>query len=103
MTKHTATGTATVIAAGFVAYGEIDQTEGRGGRRELGEFTTIEEAIDAAKGQGIQGDPGEVSAFEWIHYEGGAVVRHTTPLIGRRRTPEGFYKVGWLDRREYAR
>ncbi|KQP62849.1 hypothetical protein [Nocardioides sp. Leaf285] len=102
MSAITATGATTVITTGFVAYGESDQSEGRGGTYEIGSFTTVEEAIAAARGKGTQGDPGYVSSFEWLLHEGGAVTRATVRLIDRRRTPEGYYLVGWLDLREYA-
>lgn len=101
MSRMTATGPYTVLTHGFLARGDIDQTEGRGGSRDLGRFTEVEEAIQAARGQGVQGDDGEVYAFETRLHEGGLVAEHTTRLRGRRRTPDGRYLVGWLDLREY--
>ena len=90
------------LHAGFIAYGEIDTTEGRDGRSNLGEFTTVEEAIDAARGKGTQGDDGYISTYAWLLHEGGAVTRTTTRLIDRRRTPEGYWQVGYVDLCEYA-
>jgi len=44
----------------FTARGEIDQTEGRGGYRKLGQFLTEKEAMAAAKGEGVMGHDGDV-------------------------------------------
>ncbi len=44
----------------YEALGEIDQNEGRGGRRSLGFFHTQEEATEAAKNEGVMGTPGTV-------------------------------------------
>lgn len=102
MTLMTATGDYTIVSSGFIATGEMDQSEGRGGIRHLGRFTEVEEAIAAARGWGVQGDDGRVSSFEFRLYETGMVVERTTALRGRRRTPDGRWLVGWLDLREYA-
>jgi hypothetical protein len=102
MTEQTATGESTLISEGFIAYGEVDTSEGRGGLRELGRFTTVEEAIARTRGEGVQGDSSDVSSYEVRLYDGGAVKTIETKLIARRYTPEKRYLVGWLDLREYA-
>lgn len=101
MTELTATGDFTVIASGFLAKGSMNQSDGYGGSRTLGYFSTIEEAIDAARGQGVQGDPGEVSRFETRLYEGGLTDTITKGIIARRQGPDRSYTVGFLDFREY--
>lgn len=102
MSAQTATGPVTVIAEGFIALGESDKSEGRGPRVELGRFTTVEEAIHAARGQGVQGDPGAVASYRYLLHAGGAVTEERARLIERRRVPDGRYLVGWLDLREYT-
>lgn len=102
MSRLTASGGYTVIGSGFIAQGDTDQSEGRGARREIDRFSTVEEAIEAARGRGIQGDSGYVYAFEYRLFEGGLLLTHTTEVWGRRRTPDGYYRVGWMDLREYA-
>lgn len=102
MAQMTADGRYSVMSAGFVATGDSDQSEGRGGQVEIGRFTTVEEAIAAARGRGVQGDPGEVAAFEFRLYDGGLVREHRERLIARRQTPDNSWLVGWLDLREYA-
>lgn len=101
MSKQTATGESRVIAEGFIAYRENDQSEGRRGESEIGRFTELQEAIAAARGQGVQGSNGSVGAYRILHYSGGAVALEATRLIARRRVPQGGYAVGWLDLREY--
>jgi len=102
MSEQTATGESRVLAEGFTAYRSNDQSEGRGGESSIGSFTTVEEAIARAQGQGVQGDPGSVRSYEVRIYEGGLIQTQETTLIARRRTPQGSWKVGWLDLREYA-
>lgn len=94
-----ASGGYTVISEGYVAQGEIDQSEGRRGRRELGRYSTVEEAYEAARGKGTQGDHGYVLKFELRHYEGGAVREHTILMLGRPAIAyaNGDYSVGWLN------
>lgn len=102
MSKQTATGESRVIAEGFIAYRAIDQDEGRGGEQELERFTTVEEAIDRAKGQGVFGQNGSVSRYETILYSGGLIETVEEKLIGSRLTPDRGWQVGWIDLREYA-
>lgn len=101
MVQLTATGAITIVGEGFTAYGDSDTSEGRGARILLASFSTLEEALQCARGKGVQGDSGYVSSFRTLLYKGGVVATHATPLTDRRRTPEGDYKVGFLDLREY--
>ena len=101
MGELTATGPTTVISEGFIAYGESNQSDGFGPRFELGRFDELSEAIGAARGKGVQGDPGSVSSFQVLLYGGGAVKTVETRLTDRRRVPDGSYLVGFLDLREY--
>lgn len=90
-----------LIEEGFIARGDTNQSDGFGPSYEVGRFSTLEEARAAARGKGVQGDPGTVSSFRTVEHASRA--RHTTEkrLIDRRRVPEGSYLVGFLDLREY--
>lgn len=101
MSELTATGDTTVVSRGFSAYGEIDRSEGRRGRSALGSFSTLDEAIAAARGQGVQGDDGSVGRFEVLLYAGGLVITSETSIFGRRQAPDRSYPVGFSDLREY--
>lgn len=90
-------GEAEVLTHGFAGFGERDQSEGRGGRYEVGVWRDLRSAIAAVQGLGVQGDPGEVSEIEWVRWEGGLiekrVVRH---VYGRRKDEHGYYTVGLI-------
>lgn len=101
MAEQTATGTSTVIAEGFIAYGESNPSDGFGSRYEIGRYTTVKEAVSAALGKGVQGDDGSVDSYQVLLYEGGLVSTETQRLRGRRQTPEGSFTVGYFDFREY--
>lgn len=101
MSELTATGAIQIISESFVAYGESNPSDGRGPLVELGRFSTVKEAIERARGKGVQGDAGSVSIFRTLLFEGGAVVAGESRLIARRREPNGSYRVGFLDLREF--
>lgn len=66
-------GTPTVISSGYAAYEALDKTEGRGGERKIGIYTTLNEAVDASRCQGVQGEDGSVRLIEWIRWPSGLV------------------------------
>lgn len=98
------------LREGFIAYGEIDQSEGRGGRRTIGHFETLAEALSAARGQGVQGDSGAVSWFK-DSSKGDPIDFRAAELTGspltevtlfeHRQKPDGSYGMGFRDLREY--
>lgn len=100
MAKLTATGEARMISEGFVAFGESERSEGRGPRYELGRFSTLEEAVEAVQGEGVQGDPGAVNRFELLIFEGGLAQEKQEKVYDRRWKPSGGYSVGFIDLRD---
>ena len=96
MSAKTKTGLKTCIDSGYVAYGEIDQSEGRQGTYEIGRYTTKAEALEAARWKGTQGDAGYVSQYAVYQYEGGGFETISVPITKRRKTPEGNWLVGWV-------
>lgn len=99
MARMTFTGSSTLVTSGYIAEGESDQSEGRGGRRELGRFTTVGEAVQAVQGEGVQGSPGYVSKFAVHLFEGGLLQETRTTLYGRpaMKFANHDYTVGWLN------
>jgi hypothetical protein len=89
-----------LLAEGYIAYGERDQTEGRQGRYEVGRYATEAEAVAAARGKGVQGDSGYVNSFRKI-LEGVDLRLEEKRIVARRPVPSGGYAVGYLDMREY--
>lgn len=49
------------IADVFMALEELDKEEGRGGRRLIGYFLNMDDAVVSAKGMGIQGSNGVIT------------------------------------------
>lgn len=91
----------TLIVEGFMAHGESNPSDGIGPRYEIGRYSTIEEAITAAQGKGVQGDSGTVSAFTTLVYPNGTVKTLEKPVIKRRLAPDRKWLVGYIDLREY--
>lgn len=101
MTQMTATGATTEISRGYAAFGDSEKSEGRGPRVELNCFTDLDEAVDASRGQGVQGGDGTVSEVVWLLHEGGLVTRREMPMRGHRKSPDGKrWETGWLDYRD---
>lgn len=94
-------GASVIVAEGFIASGDSNQSDGMGPSYEIGRYATLEEAQKAARGKGVQGDPGTVDSFETVLSSDGTVKTQKKRLIERRRTPEGSYKVGFVDLREF--
>ncbi len=98
------------LREGFIAYGEIDQSEGRGGRRTIGRYPTLGEALSAARGQGVQGASGTVSWFKETPERGSSEL-YGQGLLDSQLTevtifehlqkPDGSYGMGFRDLREY--
>jgi hypothetical protein len=83
-----------LIAEGYIALQDVDRAEGRGGRTSVGSFTTLDEAIAAARGQGIQGDSGYVQQYKTYCSLGGLVMTDTRMVWNRRKDEMGWYTVG---------
>lgn len=96
--KLTKTGQATVIAEGYIAYGESNKSDGLGPLVELDRYSTIEEALNRVRGEG---DNGEISSFKVVLYTGGLTETLIKRIYGRRKTPSNTYTVGFLDLREF--
>ena len=94
-------GASVIVGKGFIASGDSNQSDGMGPSYEVGRYATLEEARTAARGKGVQGDPGTVDSFETVLASDGTVKDLRKRLIARRRTPDGSYLVGFLDLREY--
>lgn len=94
-------GASVIVAEGFIASGDSNQSDGMGPSYEIGRYSTLEEAQRAARGKGVQGDSGTVDSFETVLASDGTVKTLRKRLIARRRTPDGSYLVGFLDLREY--
>lgn len=92
-----ATGLVTVLSSGFTAVGDANQSDGRGGKIQYGDFATYAEALAASRGKGVQGDDGEVRAYRWVQWTGGKVECQSRTVRQRRRDPNSespSYTVG---------
>lgn len=98
---NAATGARVVLSEGFIVHGDTNQSDGMGPRYEVGRYDNLEEARQAARGKGVQGDSGTVGRFQVASYAGGAVRTEETPLIQRRQVPSYEWLVGFVDLREY--
>lgn len=95
MTELVAGPIVEVLMEAFSASGDMNQSDGRGGRRGLGIFTEFDEAYQAARGAGVQGGWGEVMLVTWVRYESGLIGKTSKRIFGRRERRSG--PIGWED------
>lgn len=86
----------------FVCWGDVDQTEGRGGSKIVGYADTEATALDLVEHAGVQGSPGNVYVEEVALTEDDPAKRlrqrhvwghHQDPLTKK-------WRHGWLDSRD---
>lgn len=95
--KLTTDGGYTIVSDYFEARTEIDPIQGRSGTGPVGQYTTFQEAREASRGRGVQGEDGQVWFVRWRLYASGLVQQEVTALVDRRQEASGLWAVGPLN------
>ena len=81
----------------FEVFQNSDMTEGRGPMKAVGQFTTLEAAVEDAKGRGVMGfGDGEVEEVNLYVKDTGRIIVERFKVYGFVRNDNGDYTSGYL-------